>query len=90
MNNEKSRLVGAQVLQVTYPDGDELTKRLSSCAQPVVMAQALPVSHTMSLVSRARGTMSPLPTMASTTVADESPARLLGLAKLLTWTAQDC
>jgi len=74
---------GGGVVERPHPRGERLTNRLKSWHQPVKQAQALPVSHTTSRVKRARGTMQPLPTMPSTTVTWDSPARLAELVKFL-------
>lgn len=56
--------------------------RLSSCAQPKRLPQAEPENHTASSVMSARGTMSALPVVASSTVPSDTPSRLAGTAKL--------
>ena len=63
----------------THPAGEVPRDRDSSCAQPMREPQALPANQTASAVKRARGTIRPLATVASTTEGMAMPARLLGL-----------
>lgn len=57
---------------------------LSSWPHPATHAQDVPASHTVSLTSSARGTMSALPSSASSIVPSDSPARLCGSRRLRT------
>jgi hypothetical protein len=45
----------------------------------------VPASHTLSFTSSARGTISALPSRASSIVPSDSPSRLWGSRKLRTW-----
>lgn len=69
----------------THPvSGDVFIYMLSSCPQPAVHAHRVPVSHTESRVYRARGTMSALPSRASSIVPTERPSKLRTSRKLRT------
>ena len=59
-------------------------KRVASCAQPMTEPHELPASHTGSRTCRARGAMRAFPEVPSSRDMADTPARLAGLAMLLT------